>query len=129
MDVPPATWNALSRFLDEAFDLEPDAREPWLERLGVVTRSGLRLRPGHSAAGGSPRAGRAGPFPGVAVRPEPQSRVDPWRWTRVRSGAPRSARASVSAALTEVAEAEGISTPQAGPTRPPSRQPRLVFLG
>jgi serine/threonine-protein kinase len=36
MDVSPATWNALSRFLDEAFDLKPDAREPWLERLAVL---------------------------------------------------------------------------------------------
>ena len=129
MDVPPATWNALSRFLDEAFDLEPDAREPWLERLGVVTRfrappTPWPFRCWWFSSGGSRRA-----VPGRGSPPEPQSRVDPWRWTRVRSGAPRSARASVSAALTEVAEAEGISAPQAGPTRPPSRQPRLVFLG
>ncbi|MGZ6080565.1 MAG: serine/threonine-protein kinase, partial [Myxococcaceae bacterium] len=36
MNVSPATWNALSRLLDEAFDLEPDARGPWLEQLAVL---------------------------------------------------------------------------------------------
>jgi serine/threonine-protein kinase len=36
MGVSPALWNTLSRYLDEAFDLEPDALKPWLERLAVL---------------------------------------------------------------------------------------------
>jgi serine/threonine protein kinase/tetratricopeptide (TPR) repeat protein len=31
-----ATWEAVLRYLDEALDMEPDAREPWLEQLAAV---------------------------------------------------------------------------------------------
>jgi serine/threonine-protein kinase len=33
MDVSAATWNTLSKLLDEALDLEPDARAAWIDEL------------------------------------------------------------------------------------------------
>jgi serine/threonine-protein kinase len=36
MQVSASTWSTLSKLLDEALDLEPAARETWLERLSVT---------------------------------------------------------------------------------------------
>jgi serine/threonine-protein kinase len=36
MDVSAATWNTLSKLLDEALDLEPDARAAWIDDLGTT---------------------------------------------------------------------------------------------
>jgi hypothetical protein len=36
VDVSPATWNALSKLLDEALDLEPAARAAWIDRVGAT---------------------------------------------------------------------------------------------
>jgi eukaryotic-like serine/threonine-protein kinase len=35
MDMSPATWNALSRLLDHALDLDPPQREAWVDGLSV----------------------------------------------------------------------------------------------
>ena len=39
MDISVSTWNTLSKLLDEALDLEPAARDTWLERLRVTQPS------------------------------------------------------------------------------------------
>jgi serine/threonine-protein kinase len=36
MDVSAATWNTLSKLLDEALDLEPGARAAWIDCLGAT---------------------------------------------------------------------------------------------
>ena len=36
MDVSAATWNTLSKLLDEALDLDPAARATWIEGLGAT---------------------------------------------------------------------------------------------
>jgi serine/threonine-protein kinase len=90
LDVDEATWNALSRLLDEALDLPAEEREEWLASLPEAAREmGPRLRqllgPAALATGGSPldalprmdlgpttaggRAGGPGAHPGELVGP------------------------------------------------------------
>ena len=42
MQVSATTWNTLSKLLDEALDLDPAARDTWLEQLRVRSRSSRR---------------------------------------------------------------------------------------
>ena len=91
MQVSATTWNTLSKLLDEALDLEPAARDTWLERLNAtqpqLAPSVLKLLAAHARSETAdvlaqlPALGRSESGPRVASL-APGDRIGPYRLKR-----------------------------------------------